>query len=210
VKPPFSLEVPLERTEKTLRGLGHSSTIMDTNAPKLAADMRPDPAARFARTSDAAFENSIPRLSFLDGTPEWEGEHREPKETEVTVKWTLRWDADRLHIELEAVNPTDRNYIVYVVVEEKLQGGKGNVLHTAIPVPINGQLTYVPQSFFDAERAAIDKAAKAAGEFNRRYRVKTEVGPGDPVVGWLRPGDLATAAGLSRCCPSRKSMNRNC
>jgi hypothetical protein len=102
-----------------------------------------------------------------------------------------------MHITLEA-DPADRNYVVYVVVEEKLQGGKGNVLHTAMPVPMNGQLTYVPQSFFDAEHAAIEKAAKAAAEFNRKYSLSTEVGPNDPVVGWLRPGDLATTAGLTK------------
>ncbi|MCI0574858.1 MAG: hypothetical protein L0332_31335 [Chloroflexi bacterium] len=199
IKPPFSLEVPLERTEQQLRGLGRSATTADTTKPRLAADVRPmpDPSARFAKTSDVFFENSFPKLSFLDGTQDWEGEHRELKETDVKLKYHLDWDADRMHITLEA-DPAARNYVVWVVVEEKLQGGKGNVLHTAIPVPMNGQLTYVPQSFFDAERAAIEKAAKAAAEFNRKYSISTEVGPDDPIVGWLRPGDLATTAGLTK------------
>lgn len=197
VKPPFSLEVPLERTEHELRGLGHTTTTVDTTRPRFAADIRSNPGARFGKKSDVLFANSFPKLSFLDGSQDWEGEHRDPQETTVTLKYRLDWDADRMRITLEA-DPTDRNYVVWVVVEEKLQGGKGNVLHTAMPVPMNGQLTYVPQSFFDAERAAIEKAAKAAAEFNRKYSLSTEVGPDDPVVGWLRPGDLATTAGLTK------------
>jgi hypothetical protein len=186
------------RFEHSLRGLGHTTTTADIGAPRLAADRHPapDPAARFGRTSDVAFEVSVPKLSFVDGTEDWEGEHREPREEEVTIKWRLDWDADRMQIALEA-DPADRNYVVYVVLEEKLQGS-GNILHTAMPVPINGQLTYVPQSFFDAERAAIRKAAATAGEFNRRYSLSTDVGPEDPIVGWLRPGDLATPAGLAK------------
>src|SRR5437763_589154 len=76
IKPPFSLDVPLERTEHSLRGLGHTTTTADIGAPRLAADRHPapDPAARFGRTSDVAFEVSVPKLSFVDGTEDWEGE----------------------------------------------------------------------------------------------------------------------------------------
>jgi hypothetical protein len=116
----------------------------------------------------------------------------------ATIECRLDWQGDRIHIELEA-DPVDRNYVVYVVVEEKFRGGtNAPILHTAMPVPMNGQLTYVPQAFFDAEREAIQKAAKALAEFNLRYSLSTEVGPTDPVVGWLRPGDLATIGGITK------------
>ncbi len=175
VRPPFSLDVPLERTEKSLRGLGHMTTAAVTSPLRVAADLRREPGARFARTSDSAFENSVPRLSFLDGTPEWEGEHREPREADITLSWSLDWDADRLHIELKA-DSTERNYVVYVAIEEQLQGGKGNVLHTAIPVPVNGQLTFVPQSFFDAERDAIENNAVEVAVSNGTIRRRSFLG----------------------------------
>jgi hypothetical protein len=197
VKPPFSLEVPLERTEKTLRGLGHQTTTVEIDPPVLAPDKHPSTNGRFGHTSDTAFKDSIPKLSFLDASQDWEGEHRELMEEHITFTYEIVWDGDRMNVKLEA-DPADRNYVIYIVIEEKLQGGKGNVLHTAMPVPMNGQLTYVPQSFFDAEQAIIDKARKAAAEFNRKYSLSTEVAPGDPVVGWLRPGDLSTTAGLTK------------
>ncbi|MHA4809499.1 hypothetical protein ACX0G9_15405 [Flavitalea flava] len=197
IKPPFSLTVPVEKTEATLRGLGHTTTTADNNEPKLAFDKQVVPGAHFGNVSDVLFENSFPRLSFLDGSQDWEGEHRELKEEDVTITYKLDWKADRMLLQIEA-DPKDRNFIVYVVIEEQLQGGEGHILHTAMPIPINGQLTYVPQSFFDEERAAIEKAAKAAAEFNRKYSHSTVVGPSDPIVGWLRPGDLGTLSGLNR------------
>ena len=40
--------------------------------------------------------------------------------------------------------------------------GSGHLLHTAVPVPVNGLLTYVPQSFFDEEKAAWDLLERTA------------------------------------------------
>jgi hypothetical protein len=199
VIPPFTIEVPFEKTERVLRGLGHDTITHDPSQPRLAADTHGmfDPSARFAKVSDSIFENSFPKLAWLDGAQDWKGEHRDPKETTVSIKWHLVWDGDRMHITLEA-DPADRNYVVYVVVEEQLRGPGAKILHTAMLVPINGQLTYIPQTFFDAEQEAIMKAAKIAAEFNRKYSLSTEVGPSDPVVGWLRPGDLVTTAGLTK------------
>ncbi len=83
----------------------------------------------------------------------------------------------------------DRNYVVYVVVEETLDSGK--VLHTAQRIPVIGQLTYVPQTFFDQEAAAIALLNKTMRDFNDRYvhSVGNVLGrppaPGDPVSGLL-------------------------
>lgn len=209
VKAPFSLGVAFEETHRSLVGMGRDSVTMAQLQPArqaLASSGLPalprimsDPGARFARTADTVlFERSIPSLAWLDGAQDWEGQHRDAKAVEATIEWRLDWQGDRIHIELEA-DPVDRNYVVYVVVEEKFRGGtNAPILHTAMPVPVNGQLTYVPQAFFDAEREAIQKAAKALAEFNRRYSLSTEVGPTDPVVGWLRPGDLATIGGITK------------
>ncbi len=199
IKSPFSLTVQLEQTASILRGIGHDTATLITKPATLTSSrIMTDPGRRFARLSDRIdIDEGFPSYSALDGGQNWEGEHRDVLEKEITLKWKLRWQADRMHIQLEA-DPADRNYVVYVVVEEQLQGGEGLILHTAMPVPINGQLTYVPQSFFDEERKAIEKLAKTASEFNRHYSISATVGPSDPIVGWLRPGDLASIDRLER------------
>ena len=52
------------------------------------------------------------------------------------------WDGARLDFSVKG-DPADRSYVVYAVVEEGLTGS-GQVLHTAVKLPINGLLTYVP------------------------------------------------------------------
>jgi hypothetical protein len=140
-------------------------------------------------------DSFLPGFAWHDGSQDWDGEHRDPEEANVTIEYSLDWTADRLHVSLKA-EPVDRNYVVYVVVEEKMPGS-GKVMHTAVPIPVNGQLTYVPQAFFDEEQEAIQKARKAAAEFVRKYSESVEVGPLDPIIGWARPGDLASTAGLA-------------
>lgn len=219
IKSPFSLTVAFEKTHRALAAMGRDATTTAqlqarlralaaphggaapalARAPRAGPRPLPDPGARFAMSADTVlFERSIPSLQWLDGEQDWEGQHRDAKAVTTTIDWRLDWQGDRMHIALEG-RPEDRNYVVYVVVEEKFRGGPNPpILHTAMAVPMNGQLTYVPQAFFDAEREAVQKAAKALAEFNRRYSLSTEVGPSDPVVGWLRPGDLATMAGITK------------
>jgi hypothetical protein len=68
------------------------------------------------------------------------------------------------------------------------------VRHTAIPIPLNGQLTYVPQAFFDQERDARDKQRAFADEF----AISVQPEPGAPVIGTIQLGELATDAGVAR------------
>ncbi|HEY6223925.1 MAG TPA: hypothetical protein VIW26_09075 [Gemmatimonadales bacterium] len=203
VRSPYSPTVPVDQTARTLRGLGQVTATGGARVPRFAAATtpKPDPGARFAWGSPLALEEGTPRVVVLDGAQDWEGEHRDAREVDgdhkVTIAWSLVWNADSLVIKLQA-DPKDRNYVVYVVVEEKLQGGVGNVLHTAIPVPMNAMLTYVPQSFFDAEQAELKRAAYAAAEFARRFAKSAVVGPHEPIISWLRPGDLGTSAGVAK------------
>ena len=130
------------------------------------------------------------------GTQDWEGQRREMAETSVQIKYKLQWQADRLRISLEN-RPQDRNYVVFLVVEETFPPS-GQILHTALPVPMNGQLTYVPQKFFDEEKAAIDKANRIVLDVATRYAESGPVGPEDPFIGNIRPGELHSVAGLQR------------
>lgn len=136
--------------------------------------------------------------SFIwqNGTQDWEGQRRELEQANVQIKYNLHWQADRLRISLES-RPQDRNYVVFLVIEEMLSA-TGQVLHTALPVPINGQLTYVPQKFFDDEDAAIDRANRIILDVATHYAESGPVGPEDPFMGHIRPGDFYSVAGLQR------------
>ena len=67
-----------------------------------------------------------------------------------------------------------------------------------MPVSVNGQLAYVPQKFFDDERKAYEQVESVINDFNSKYSESVEVGPLNPVIGWVRPGDLASTEGLER------------
>ena len=133
---------------------------------------------------------------WRDGTQDWEGQRRELAESAVQIKYSLHWKADRLRIQLES-RPQDRNYIVFLVIEETFPA-TGRVLHTALPVPMNGQLTYVPRKFFDDEQAAIDKANRIILDVATHYAESGPVGPEDPFIRHVRPGDVYSAVGLQR------------
>ncbi len=133
---------------------------------------------------------------WRDGEQDWEGQQREIAETSVSIKYSLQWKGDRLRISLEN-RPQDRNYVVFLVIEETFPPS-GQTLHTALPVPMNGQLTYVPRKFFDDERAAIDKANHIVLDVATHYAESGPVGPEDPFIGVVRPGDFYSTIGLQR------------
>jgi hypothetical protein len=108
----------------------------------------------------------------------------------VEIDYTLHWQADRLTVSVKNNRPLDRNYIVYVVVEETL--GSGEVLHTVERIPVIGQLTYVPQSFFDQEFEALAKTARFFRDFAAKYAksLRDIPRPGNPEPGWRVEGLL--------------------
>ena len=127
-------------------------------------------------------------IGWLDGEEPAKVQHRLVHESQISLDYTVRWQADELAVSLRNNRPDDRNYVVYVVVEETL--GSGEVLHTFERVPVTGQLTFVPQSFFDEESAALAKTARFFRAFAERYAKSLSVvprhgGPGDPDPDWL-------------------------
>jgi hypothetical protein len=140
-------------------------------------------------TYKAGLRDLIPELFWKNGDQDWDGQHRDVQEATIKVDYKLDWEADRLYVTLHN-DPADRDYVVYLVLEEKFIG-TGQIMHTALPIPVNGQLTYVPQKFFNDESAAMAKAAKAIAEFNRRFSKSHQPRPIDPIVGWLNPGDVS-------------------
>lgn len=146
---------------------------------------RSDPASAFG-------------LGWEDGNQTWQGQRREPAVVSITLQVKLEWKADRVHLSLKNL-PEDRNYVVFLVVEETFGSVETDehapkILHTAIPIAINGQLTFVPQSLFDEEKAARDKQKAFADEF----AISVEPEPGAPVIGTIQLGELATDAGVAR------------
>jgi hypothetical protein len=118
------------------------------------------------------------------GEQNWKGEKRDWQRTQVQLTYDLYWWSDspskpsQLNIQLKS-RPEDRNFTVYVVVEEYLKHSK-QWLRTPVQVHVNGQLTYVPQSFFDAEAAARKHAADILGDVERHYFGEPPTGPGRP------------------------------
>ena len=139
----------------------------------------------------------IPELFWKRGQ-DWDGQHRDLRRREtVHLEYELDWTADRLNLSIKD-SDTHRNYIVFLVLEEKMQAST-NILHTAVALPINGLLTYVPQDFFDQEFAAHAQTASIiADQIAKFVPGAGDVGRIDPVIGWVRPADLATRAGVNR------------
>ena len=136
--------------------------------------------------SDLSAGLSLPFSDFFgwsDGKEPAKAQHRLAEQSEIHLDYALHWQADKMTITLSNNRPEDRNYVVYVVVEETL--GSGKVLHRVERVPISGQLTFVPQSFFDEEFAAQARTARFFRDFARRYAkslrdIPRPGGPGDP------------------------------
>ena len=149
------------------------------------ADSRPLPAP--LANYEAMWDQTLLQGEFsLGGAAGWldaaeppTGQHRKGALNEVHLDYTLNWQGDQMTISLKNNRPQDRNYVVYFVVEETL--GSGAVLHTTQRVSVIGQLTYVPQSFFDEEAEAFARLSKTMQEFARRYAISVGPRPGSPV-----------------------------
>ena len=77
--------------------------------------------------------------------------------------------------------------------------GSGQICIPRSALPVNGQLTYVPRKFFDDEVAAHARTAGVIADLIPKYIPSFgDIGPPNPVVGWVRPGDLATRDGVNR------------
>jgi len=140
----------------------------------------------FANT-DLIADSTVPFTDLFgweDGAEPGKAQHRLAKQSEIQIDYTLHWQADQMKITLSNNRPEqDRNYVVYVVVEETL--GSGEVLHTVERVPVTGQMTFVPQSFFDEEFTAQARTARFFRDFATHYSkslpdIPRPGGPGDP------------------------------
>ena len=112
----------------------------------------------------------------------------------IEVTYTLRWNGVDLVVEVEG-DPKHRNYDLFLVVEEQVAGNQWP--HTSFLLPMTGQLTYVPESFFRAEQESIEKANSFWRDLLDHYAESEEVSPLDPVaeINWR---DLYTVEGLAR------------
>ena len=201
VAPPFNVGTPVGDTFVELRAVGWDLSNVDPSDIQ-ARGSHPSPpppvnstAGHFEPLPRQMNPHAVPELSWLSAATV-QGQPRDPQTQQINVSYQLEWRDDRLQLFLTHA-PADRCYVMFVVFEELLTRS-GAILHTAIPVPVNGQLTYVPQSFFDAEQAAIQEAADTIADFNDQYREARELGPLDPIVGWLRPADRRSRQSLAR------------
>lgn len=137
-------------------------------------------------------------LGWEDGAQTWQGHHRETLETTIQMRVKLDWQGSNMRVSIEN-RPEDRNYIVFLVVEETFGSIEADeqppkVLHTAFPIAINGQLTFVPQSLFDQETEANNNQRA----FAQKYAISVNPKPGEPVYGTITMDELTTDAGVAR------------
>jgi hypothetical protein len=150
------------------------------------------------------------QFGWLDGTPDFVGEHRDMATASVQLNYRLDWSGDHLSVLIEN-RPQDRNYVVFLVIEETFGSVEPDeqppkVLHSAFPIAINGQLTRVPRTFFDQEKAARDRVGAIMSDFARHYSVSRQPGHGDPVIDAMRPGEVNTPNGLLRLISAARQI----
>lgn len=138
-------------------------------------------------------------FGWEDGAQTWEGDHREMKETTVRIRVRMDWQGSNIRVAIDENRPEDRNYIIFLVVEETFGSIEPDeqppkVLHTAFPIAINGQLTFVPQSLFDQET----EASNEQRAFAENFAISVNPKPGVPVFGTISMGELTTEAGVAR------------
>jgi hypothetical protein len=124
------------------------------------------------------------------------GERRMIQREDVTVRCSLTWNGIDLIVRVEG-DPKDRNYDLFLVIEERL-GDHQVWLHTPFLVPVTGQLTFVPETFFKDEQELIDKSNEFWNDFNDHYTESREISPLDPIVQVNTWRDRYTVEGLQR------------
>jgi hypothetical protein len=92
-------------------------------------------------------------------------------------EWT--WNGPILEIQIDGA-ATNPNADVYLVVEEQIVDGEWR--HTAYRIPLASQLTYVPQSFLNAEAKLTDDANSFWRGLVSKYVEAAALGPEDPIV----------------------------
>ena len=198
VDPPFSIDRTFRATLMELRAAGwigpHRAS--DLSLPEGSRQVLDRNNMLVINQEAQPFSNYYEELSWQLGRADWDGQHRDVKEEMVRVDYVLDWTGDQLYLILKN-NPSHRNYVVFAVIEEKMPGS-GQILHTAIPLPVDGQLTFVPRKFFEDEFEAHAQTASIIADLVARYiPTVDDIGPSDP-IGWLRPGDLASRESLYR------------
>ena len=131
-------------------------------------------------------------------------ERRNLKRDQVSLQYEWTWNGPVLEIRIEAessvkigepdVRRPNPNADVYLVVEEKIVDAApvpdpddpGEWRHSAFRIPFATQLTYVPQSFLNAEEEESSKADKFWRGLVSKYVEVTELSPEDPIAQYGR------------------------
>lgn len=137
-------------------------------------------------------------LEDAKDAPPWTGFHREADQRPVLMQVDATWQDGSLRVVIEN-RPDDRNYVAWLVVEETFGSVESDeqppkVLHTALKIPITGQLTYVPQSLFDEE----GKIHVERELFFNEFATFLTPEPGEKIFDEIDPVELATSAGIDR------------
>jgi len=166
---------------------GRSIHLQESLAPETAARLAGQPLPTLSyhgRTREAlASVEEVPFGTLLEPSLDL-AERRHVRLESITLNWQLAWQDGQLEVTLTG-RPEDRSAQIFVVVEETVQSGeelKIESLHTPIAAELTNQLIFVPQSFFDDEKQALQAAGRLWDDLARRFAKSATVGPGDPVA----------------------------
>jgi hypothetical protein len=149
VSAPFSIDSAAHVTLAEMHAYGQLASQIVPKPPPSPPGGAESAGSTLLAINEITQGGYIPQLTWPSYAQDWKGQQREMIRKTVQVEYVLDWNGAKLDISIKG-DPADRSYVVYAVVEEKLTGS-GNVLHTAVALPVNGLLTYVPQQFFDDE-----------------------------------------------------------
>ena len=90
-----------------------------------------------------------------ESLPDPKGERRNLTRGQVSLHYEWTWNGPLLEVEIEA-DAANPNTDLYLVVEEQIVDQQWR--HSAFRIPLTTQLTYVPQSFLEAEAEQADRA----------------------------------------------------
>jgi hypothetical protein len=194
VDPPFTDHLPFRDIAALLHGLGWPQGKLPVGH-HFPGPPEKQNVELFRHTSHGPFHGPFV-LRQPDDKEKLDGQRRDVRKETVHIEYQLNWTADELQFSIRN-RPTDRSYVVFLVIEEKMQGSD-NILDTAVALPVNGLITYVPRKFFDDEFTAQAQAASViAGQVGALIPSGHEIGPPDPSVAWATPGNLATLSGVN-------------
>ena len=123
VASPFMIDEPFDSTLAQLRSIGWTGGFGGMQPAPRFGSMRVLSDVSMADEVTNPYLSYIPELLWKAGQEASDGQHRDIKRETIRIEYELQWTADRLNFTIKS-RPSDRNYIVFLVIEGRAGLGK--------------------------------------------------------------------------------------